>query len=405
MPCWPAVISLCVEFAEEKRAVAREKKSMPDIERYLEIMVEHNASDLFFSVGAPVNIRIEGVASPLDEPVLTSDALGALVRSLLSVEQLAEYDSEMEMNLGLGVPRLGRFRINIYRQRGEPAMVIRYLKTHIPSIEELNLPPILKDLIMEPRGLILVVGATGSGKSTTLAAMINHRNERQTGHIITVEDPIEFTHEHKLSIVDQREVGIDTLSYGNALKNAMREAPDVIMIGEIRDLETMRHAITYAETGHLCLSTLHANNSNQTLDRIVNFFPDSAHKQLLTDLSGNLKAIISQRLVKGVDGKRLPVVEVLLNSLYVSDLIAKGEFEEVKDAMDRSEIIGMCTFDQALFRYYQQGRISEKEALRNADSRNNLQVKIHLTKGVVDASHLHLHDDDGDDEGNGNHYS
>lgn len=376
----------------------KDSKAGRDVERYLEIMVERNASDLFFSVGAPVNVRIEGVAEPLDEGALTSTKLMRLVTVLLSAEQLEEYEAIMEMNLGLGLEPLGRFRINVYRQRGEPAMVIRYIKTYIPTIEALNLPPILGELVMEPRGLILVTGATGSGKSTTLAAMINYRNESRTGHIITVEDPIEFSHQHKRSIVDQREVGLDTLSYSNALKNAMREAPDLILIGEIRDVETMRHAIIFAETGHLCLSTVHANNSNQTLDRVVNFFESAARRQLLIDLSTNLKAIVCQRLVMGVDGKRLPVVEVLLNTLYVSDLIAKGEVEGIKEVMERSEMVGMCTFDQCLFRYYQQGRITEKEALVNADSRNNLQVKINLTKGVADASHLKLHDDDGDEE-------
>ncbi len=381
----------------------KDSKAGREIERYLEIMVEREASDLFFSVGAPVNVRIEGVAEPLDEVRLTTTKLMRLVTVLLSAEQLEEYEAIMEMNLGIGLEPLGRFRINVYRQRGEPAMVIRYIKTHIPTIEALNLPPVLSELVMAPRGLILVAGATGSGKSTTLAAMINHRNESRTGHIITIEDPMEFSHEHKRSIVDQREVGLDTLSYGNALKNAMREAPDLILIGEIRDVETMRHAIVFAETGHLCLSTVHANNSNQTLDRVVNFFESAVRRQLLMDLSSNLKAIICQRLVMGVDGKRLPVVEVLLNTLYISDLIAKGEVEGIKEAMERSEMVGMCTFDQCLFRYYQQGRITEKEALANADSRNNLQVKINLTKGIADASHLQLHDaDDEEEETRGN---
>ncbi len=372
----------------------KDSKAGREVEHYLEVMVARHASDLFFSVGAPVNIRIEGVTEPFDEPPLTTTGLTRLVTALLSIEQLAEYEAIMEMNLGLGMGPMGRFRINIYRQRGEPAMVIRHIRTDIPTIEALNLPPVLNDLVMEQRGLILVAGATGSGKSTTLAAMINRRNESQTGHIITIEDPMEFSHEHKRSIVDQREVGLDTLSYSNALKNAMREAPDLILIGEIRDVDAMRHALVFSETGHLCLSTVHANNSNQTLDRVVNFFESGARRQLLIDISSNLKAIICQRLVKGVDGKRLPVVEVLLNTLYISDLIAKGEFDGVKAAMERSEMVGMCTFDQCLFRYYQQGRISEYEALINADSRNNLQVKINLSKGIVDTSHLQLDEDE-----------
>ncbi|MFC1748786.1 PilT/PilU family type 4a pilus ATPase [Pseudomonadota bacterium] len=370
-------------------------------EAYLKFMVDREASDLYFSVGAPVNVRIEGVTAALDEPVITTKLLNELIECILSSEQVHEYREKMEMNLSFALEDLGRFRVNVYRQRGEPAMVIRYIKTRIPSIEQLNLPPILKELIMAPRGLILVVGATGSGKSTTLASMIDHRNSNKTGHILTVEEPIEFVHGHKRSIVDQREVGLDTLSYGNALKNAMREAPDVILIGEIRDEETMRHAITYSETGHLCLSTLHANNANQTLDRIVNFFPEGAHHQLLQDLGANLKAVISQRLVMGVDGKRLPVVEIMLNSLHVADLIAKGEFEGIKQAMEHSEFSGMCTFDQCLFDLFQNGQISEDVALGNADSRNNVHVNIQLAKGKrddEDIKHLFLHGEDAHDE-------
>lgn len=275
-------------------------------------------------------------------------------------------------------------------------MVVRYLKTHIPSIEDLHLPPILKELIMEKRGLVLIVGSTGSGKSTTLASMIDYRNENKSGHILTIEDPIEYTHRHKQSIVDQREIGLDTLNYGNALRNAMREAPDVILIGEIRDRETMQHAIAYAETGHLCLSTLHANNANQALDRIMNFFPEGAHKQLLTDLSVNLKAIVSQRLIRGIEAIRVPAVEVLVNSLHVSDLIARGDITGIKDAMEHSEFVGMRTFDQALFELYKADKISAKQAVDNADSKNNVQVRIRLDRGVVQgvSGDLSLDEDD-----------
>ena len=372
-------------------------KGIKGLEAYLHLMVEKEASDLYFSVGAPVNLRIEGVTKALSEGELTTSLMNDLIAGILSSEQLREYKETMEMNLSFSIEDVGRFRVNVYRQRGEPAMVIRYIKTCIPTIEQLHLPSILKSLIMEPRGLILVVGATGSGKSTTLASMIDHRNSTKTGHILTVEEPIEFVHEHKRSIVDQREVGLDTLSYSSALKNAMREAPDVILIGEIRDEETMRQAITYSETGHLCLSTLHANNANQTLDRVVNFFPESAHRQLLQDLSANLKAVISQRLVRGTDGKRLPVVEIMLNSLHVADLIAKGEFESIKQAMEHSEFSGMCTFDQCLFDLYKRGQISEEVALENADSRNNVHVSIQLSKGKCadeDIKHLVLNMDE-----------
>jgi twitching motility protein PilU len=303
----------------------------------------------------------------------------------------------MECNLAITVEGLGRFRVNVFRQRGDVAMVIRYIKGEIPSIEELNLPVILKDLIMERRGLILVVGSTGSGKSTSLASMIDYRNQNECGHILTLEDPVEFLHRHKKSVVNQREIGFDSKSYEIALKNAMREAPDVILIGEIRDRKSMEHAMAYAETGHLCLSTLHANNANQALDRIVNFFPDSAHHQLFLDLSLNLKSVISQRLVRGTNNKRVPAVEVMLLTSYISELIQKGDIHAIKEAMDQGKQRGMQTFDQALFDLYTAGKIGLEEALKNADSRNNLSLKIRLNEGgsVDDAgSDLTIHTDD-----------
>jgi twitching motility protein PilU len=359
---------------------------MLDISPYLKLMVEKNASDLFFSTGAPVNIKIEGKTSPVGHKALEPGAVKSLAYSLMDDEQIKTFEETLEMNMAISMQDIGRFRINVYRQRGEHSMVIRYIKSTIPSIEELNLLPILKKLIMEPRGLVLVVGSTGSGKTTTLASMINYRNQRQTGHILCIEDPLEFIHKNINSIVDQREVGIDTLSYTNALKNAMREAPDVILIGEIRDRETMQHAIAYAETGHLCLSTLHANNASQTLDRILNFFPETAHHQLLTDLSLNLKAIVSQRLITGKDGKRLPVLEVLLNSPYMSEVIQKGEIGKLMDVMEQATEEGMQTFDQALYDLYQAGKVDLEEALKNANSRNNLALRIHLSVSGSESS-------------------
>ncbi|HIP52747.1 MAG TPA: PilT/PilU family type 4a pilus ATPase [Chromatiales bacterium] len=360
-----------------------------DIVPYLKLMVQKNASDLFFSTGAPVNIKAEGHTLPVGETPLQQGQVRKLAYSIMNDAQIKEFEATYEANLAISIQGLGRFRVNVFKQRGEAAMVVRYIKGNIPAIEELHLPPILKDLIMEPRGLILVVGSTGSGKSTTLASMINHRNENTTGHILTIEDPLEFMHTHKKSVVDQREVGIDTLSYEAALKNAMREAPDVILIGEIRDVNTMQHAIAYAETGHLCLSTLHANNANQALDRIINFFPDTAHHQLYTDLSLNLKAVISQRLVKAKDGGRVPAVEVLLLSTYVSELIQKGDIHAIKKAMEQGNERGMQTFDQALYDLYKEERITLEEALRNADSRNNLALKIRLAEsGQVEAPSL-----------------
>ena len=349
-----------------------------DLTPYLRLMAEKNASDLFFTVGAPPNIKIDGETAPLKEPVLNAEQVRDLAYSILSEKQQREFEATMEMNLALGLPGIGRYRVNVYRQRGDVAFALRYITNRIPSIDDLNLPPILRDLIMIPCGLVLVVGSTGSGKSTTLASMIDYRNSVKTGHILTVEEPIEYVHEHRKSMVDQREVGLDTMSYANALKNAMREAPDVIMIGEIRDRETMQAAISYAETGHLCLSTLHANNANQTLDRIVNFFPETAHHQLFVDLSLNLKAVVSQRLLKGLRRKRVPAVEILLNTAYVADLIAKGEIAQVREAMKHGAEQGMQTFDESLYQLYARGRIDYREALEHADSRTDLSLRIRL---------------------------
>jgi twitching motility protein PilU len=294
-----------------------------------------------------------------------------------------EFESTLECNLAISVAQLGRFRVNVFRQRGDTSMVIRYIRGQIPSIEELFLPQTLKKVVMEKRGLVLVVGSTGSGKSTTLASMIDFRNQNATGHILTIEDPIEFLHQHKKSLVNQREIGLDSMSYENALKNAMREAPDVILIGEIRDAATMQQAIAYAETGHLCLSTLHANNANQALDRIINFFPDSAHRQLLNDLSLNLKAVVSQRLITTKDGGRRAAVETLIQSAYTAELIQKGKIHDLKEAMEQGGQRGMMTFDQSLYELYVEGAIALEEALSHADSRNNLALRIRLnTEGT-----------------------
>ncbi len=357
-----------------------------DIVPYLRLMVQKNASDLFFSTGAPPNLKAEGHTMPIGDTRMEPGQVKKLAYSIMKDDQIKEFEATMEGNLAISMSGLGRFRVNVFRQRGDAAMVIRYIKGNIPSPEELNLPPALTKLIMEPRGLILVVGSTGSGKSTTLASMIDHRNRNATGHILTIEDPVEFLHDHKKSVVDQREVGLDTVSYEVALKNAMREAPDVILIGEIRDRDTMKHAIAYAETGHLCISTLHANNANQALDRIVNFFPDSAHQQLFMDLSLNLKAVISQRLVKGLSSKRVPAVEIMMLTGLISEMIQKGDVHSIKEAMEQGGQRGMQTFDQALYTLYKEGKIELEEALNHADSRNNLSLKIRLDEsGDVDA--------------------
>jgi twitching motility protein PilU len=354
-----------------------------DITKYLEIMAQKGASDLFFSVGAPVNIKIKGLIQPLDDQVLVHGTVEKLAFSLISDAQRVEFENNMELNFAHDISGVGRFRINLYRQRGEVSMVIRYIKSSIPTMEELHLPEILKTLVMEARGLVLVVGATGSGKSTTLASMIDYRNAQQSGHILTIEDPIEYLYTHRKAVVDQREIGLDTLSYDNALKNAMREAPDVILIGEIRERATMQHAIAYAETGHLCLSTLHANNANQTIDRIVNFFPENAQRQLLIDLSLNLKAVISQRLLPGVDGSLVPAFEIMLRSAYIAELIEKQKIDELKEAIAASREIGMQTFDQSLYDLYTAGKITEQVVLDHADSKTNISLKINLERGAT----------------------
>ncbi len=357
-----------------------------DIGYFLKLMREKNASDMFLTTGAPVYIKIEGKLYPMGNTGMPTGMVKKIAASLMDEASFNKFELELEHNMAISLKESGRFRINCFKQRGEIGMVIRAIKSEIPSIEQLQLPLILKDIINEPRGLVLVTGSTGSGKSTAMASMINHRNDTQTGHILTIEDPIEFLHKHKKSIVNQREVGLDTHAFHNALRNAMREAPDVILIGEILDTTTMEAAIAFAETGHLCLATLHSNNADQTLDRILNFFPETAHKNVLMNLALNLKAVISLRLVVDKDGRRLPATEVLINTPFVRDLIRRGEVHEIKDAMDKSLEEGMHTFDQSLFKLYKSGKIELEEALRNADSRDGLSLKIRLSQGS-DAEH------------------
>ncbi|MGF2683583.1 PilT/PilU family type 4a pilus ATPase [Acinetobacter johnsonii] len=342
-------------------------------------VVEYGGSDLFISADFPPSIKHQGLMKPLGQQNLPSDQTKLFAYSLMNEKQRLEFETELECNFAISVPNVSRFRVNVFQQQLHVGMVIRTITAEIPNFTKLQLPMSLKDVIMEKRGLVLVVGGTGSGKSTSLAAMIDHRNENSAGHIITVEDPVEYVHKHKKSMITHREVGVDCHSWHNALKNTLRQAPDVILIGEIRDTETMEHAIAFAETGHLCLGTLHANNANQALDRIINFFPDERRNQLLMDLSSNMKAIISQRLVRTEDGRgRRAAVEIMLNTPLMSDLILKGNFHELKEVMSKSRELGMQTFDQALFDLYNQGAIAYEEALRNADSVNELRLQIKL---------------------------
>lgn len=347
---------------------------------YLRILAQKDGSDLYLTVGAPPAAKFSGTLRAIDKAALKAEDTKRIADEIMNQEQRSEFEKKPEMNLSLSVPKVGRFRVNIFKQRNAVSLVIRNIKTVIPRFEDLGLPDILTRLVMEKNGLILFVGGTGSGKSTSLASLIDYRNANASGHIITIEDPVEFVHSHKKSIVNQREVGVDTDSYEDALKNTLRQAPDVILIGEIRDRETMEHALAFAETGHLCISTLHANNANQALDRIINFFPEERRRQLLTDLSLNLRGFVSQRLIKTVDGGRVAAVEVLLGTARVQDLILKGEVHAIKEVMKKSEGQGMQTFDSALFQLVEKGKITEEFAVNNADSPTDLKLRFRLSK-------------------------
>ena len=352
----------------------------------LKALSEREGSDLYYSTGAPPSAKIFGKLEPLSDEIMKPGEIDVLAQDVMDDAQKEKFAEVPEMNLAISRSGLGRYRVNIFKQRNQTSMVIRRLGTDLPNYKDLGLPPVLMDLIMQKRGLILFVGGTGSGKSTSLAALIDYRNENSHGHIITIEDPVEFTHRHKGCIVNQREVGTDTLTFDDALANTLRQAPDVILIGEIRHQETMEHALAFAETGHLCLSTLHANNANQAMDRIINFFPEERHNQLLQDLSLNMRAIVSQRLIPTVDGKRAAAIEILVGTPRAADLIAKGAVSELKELMEKSTEQGMQTFDQSLYKLYKEGRISLEEALKNADSKNNLRLRITLDENPAGAA-------------------
>jgi twitching motility protein PilU len=365
--------------AQNPMTTLTEDQARGFMHKLLAAMSQQGGSDLFISADFPPSMKAHGAMTPLTSTKLTGDITRMLAHAIMNEEQRAEFTKEMECNFAINVEGLSRFRVNVFVQQRHVGMVLRTIAAEIPNFEKLGLPESLKAVIMEKRGLVLVVGGTGSGKSTSLAAMIDHRNRTHAGHIITVEDPVEYVHQSKMSLITHREVGVDTHSWHHALKNTLRQAPDVILIGEIRDRETMEHAIAFAETGHLCLGTLHANNANQTIDRIINFFPEERRNQLLMDLSANLRAIVSQRLVRTEDGKgRKAAIEILLNTPTVSERIFKGEFGELKAIMNKSRELGMRTFDWALFELYNEGLIGYEEALRNADSVNELRLSIKL---------------------------
>lgn len=349
---------------------------------FFKLMAERNASDLFLSANSPIIIKIQGTCHPVNNQILNAEQVKYLVYQLLPPERIAVFERDWELNTGHEIPGVGNYRINVFRSRGSVSMVVRFIKPIAPTIEELRMPETLKDLVMEKRGIVLVVGATGSGKSSTVSAMLNYRNENHSGHILTIEDPVEFIYTHKKSLVNQREVGLDTKSYSDALKNAMREAPNVLMMGEIRDQETMSYALQYALAGHLCISTLHANNSYHSLARIVNFFPLEARESLLYDLSNALRAIVSQRLVRNKAGQLIPAVEIMLNTSYIAELIRNGDLSKIKEAMEQSLTEGSQTFEQALYRLYRDGEVDLDEALRNADSATNLSWMVNNAQTV-----------------------
>ncbi|WP_415882381.1 PilT/PilU family type 4a pilus ATPase [Neptuniibacter sp. QD34_54] len=350
---------------------------------YLTILAKRDGSDLYLTTGAPPCAKFEGKLTPLSKEPYKPGEIEAIANSLMDEQQRATFEEELEMNLAYSIPKVARYRINIFKQRNQYSLVARNIKADIPKMEDLGLPPVLKDVIMEKRGLVLFVGATGSGKSTSLAALIDHRNRNSGGHIITIEDPIEFVHNHRKSLINQREVGVDTRNFHSALKNALRQAPDVILIGEIRDQETMEQCLTYAETGHLAISTLHANNANQAIDRIINFFPQARHKQIFHDLALNLKAVVSQRLIPTIEGKRCAAIEILLGTSSIQELIMKGDVKGIKEVMSKgSDTTGMQTFDDSLFKLFDEGKITQDQAIVNADSANDMRLRMNLS--VVD---------------------
>ena len=373
-------------------------KLMQDL---LRRVVERKGSDLFVTAGFPPAIKIDGEVRPQSERALTSEQSAVLVRAIMNDRQSKEFDATKECNFAIAPPGIGRFRVSAFVQQGQIGCVIRLINAKIPTIEELDLPPILKEVVLSKRGLVVIVGGTGSGKSTTLAAMLGFRNEKTRGHIVTIEDPVEYVHPHKGCVVTHREIGVDTDSWHNALKNTLRQAPDVILIGEIRDRETMEYGIQFSETGHLVLATLHANSSNQALDRIINFFPDERREQLLMDLSLNIRALVSQRLMpRESGGGRIAATEIMLNSPLIQDLIFKGEVTKIKEVMARSTRLGMKTFDQCLFDLFETGYISYEDAMRNADSKNELRLRIKLegkreVKNLDDGGALHIVEEEG----------